>query len=444
MTIYDNSAVSYQQHQKQSYQTIIALMLTSLLASTIFAQIGSSSVTLISMLFLLTLILLAQSTNSSSSSSSFVALCILFMFSLQSIITNADICPPLNQDSSNPDRCGPLWGYVRCNTALTLGIWCNEDNGWCGNTAAHRDLQSSDIYDFEPTQCTDEYITTSGISEPYTAPSSYWSGYGIIISEIHNFHPESSTISLPTPSLGCFCLWNPSSSATTYEAIGVAFTYAIINTVNNAVLHESDLSYLAFRPFSYVGGAGSYQQPLMNVWVSSDSQVNGYIAYMINLNDKTQWKRVGIYIISNGVKLAETGITITEGTSTTSPYTYVSFRFSYSSFWSIGGNIISGPTPRPTPQPLTPTPPPTPHPTPHPTPSPTDNPTPHPTPSPTDNPTPSPTDNPTPSPTDNPTLSPTDNPTPSPTDNPTPHPTPSPTDNPTPSPTDNPTLSPTD
>eukprot|EP01084_Bolivina_argentea_P027117 50419_1 len=217
------------------------------------------------------LILLAQSTNTTSPSS-FVALCTLFMLSLQSIPTSA------------------------------------------------------------------EYNTTNQLPEPYAAPSSYWNGYTVTISEVHNFHPESSTVSLPTPSVGCLCLWNPSSSASIYEAIGVAFTYAMINTTNNTVLHESALSDLSLRPFSYFGGAGSFKEPLMNVWASADSRVNGYIAYMINLNDKLQWKRVGVYIISNGIKLAETGITITQGTSTDAPYTYVSFRFSYSSFWSIGGN----------------------------------------------------------------------------------------------------------
>eukprot|EP01084_Bolivina_argentea_P027116 50418_1 len=183
-----------------------------------------------------------------------------------------------------------------------------------------------------------EYNTTNQLPEPYAAPSSYWNGYTVTISEVHNFHPESSTVSLPTPSIGCLCLWKPISEASTYEAIGVAFTYAMINTTNNTVLHESALSDLSLRPFSYFGGAGSFKEPLMNVWASADSRVNGYIAYMINLNDKLQWKRVGVYIISNGIKLAETGITITQGTSTDAPHHYVSFRFSYSSFSSIGGN----------------------------------------------------------------------------------------------------------
>ena len=66
----------------------------------------------------------------------------------------------MNVDESNPGRCGPSFG--RCNRGLTVkftadnsayGVYCNSDNGWCGDTAAHRDGQSEDKYDFEPASC---------------------------------------------------------------------------------------------------------------------------------------------------------------------------------------------------------------------------------------------------------------------------------------------------
>ena len=67
----------------------------------------------------------------------------------------------INQDTENAGRCGPAFG--RCNQGFTCiytndhsgyGVYCNSDNGWCGDTTAHRDMQSAeDKYDFEPASC---------------------------------------------------------------------------------------------------------------------------------------------------------------------------------------------------------------------------------------------------------------------------------------------------
>jgi len=47
-------------------------------------------------------------------------------------------------------RCGPNYGG-RCNkNARSWAVYCNEGNGWCGNTAAHRDAQATTTYDWEP------------------------------------------------------------------------------------------------------------------------------------------------------------------------------------------------------------------------------------------------------------------------------------------------------
>ena len=59
-------------------------------------------------------------------------------------------CPPLSQ---NRGRCGPSWGG-RCNKNLAdYAVYCNEENGWCGVTSAHKYAQSSDLYDWEPESC---------------------------------------------------------------------------------------------------------------------------------------------------------------------------------------------------------------------------------------------------------------------------------------------------
>merc|ERR1712232_307500 len=42
-------------------------------------------------------------------------------------------------------RCGPLYDNTRCR-----GGYCNEANGWCGWSAAHRDMQPSTTFDYEP------------------------------------------------------------------------------------------------------------------------------------------------------------------------------------------------------------------------------------------------------------------------------------------------------
>ncbi|CAJ1959956.1 unnamed protein product [Cylindrotheca closterium] len=57
-----------------------------------------------------------------------------------------------------PGRCGPLFGGRACDCGSLLK-WCNEDNGWCGNTVAHRDMQSSITYD-----CPADYPPSGGSS----------------------------------------------------------------------------------------------------------------------------------------------------------------------------------------------------------------------------------------------------------------------------------------
>merc|ERR1712087_118187 len=66
-----------------------------------------------------------------------------------------NLCPPLNSDAENGGRCGPLFGSVRCNKLLkNYALYCNSDNGWCGDTSAHENAQSDeDRYDWAPDSC---------------------------------------------------------------------------------------------------------------------------------------------------------------------------------------------------------------------------------------------------------------------------------------------------
>ena len=43
------------------------------------------------------------------------------------------------------DRCGPLHNNQRCN-CHGGNLYCNEKNGWCGNTAAHKAGSQSGKY----------------------------------------------------------------------------------------------------------------------------------------------------------------------------------------------------------------------------------------------------------------------------------------------------------
>ena len=44
-------------------------------------------------------------------------------------------------------RCGPKFGDMYCTGNPAYAIYCNEDNGWCGNTHDHENEQMSTRYD---------------------------------------------------------------------------------------------------------------------------------------------------------------------------------------------------------------------------------------------------------------------------------------------------------
>jgi len=59
-------------------------------------------------------------------------------------------CYPLSQTLG---RCGPEWDG-RCNKDLVdYAVYCNTENGWCGNGEDHKNAQDGDEYDWEPQSC---------------------------------------------------------------------------------------------------------------------------------------------------------------------------------------------------------------------------------------------------------------------------------------------------
>jgi len=53
-------------------------------------------------------------------------------------------CPKISTDG----RCGPLFGDSVCSTEYRdYAKYCNEDNGWCGDTDSHANAQPSTKYD---------------------------------------------------------------------------------------------------------------------------------------------------------------------------------------------------------------------------------------------------------------------------------------------------------
>ena len=55
----------------------------------------------------------------------------------------APVSPPIDTTG----RCGPLFNEQKCSP----GEYCNEKNGWCGTTDAHKNAQASTKYDGQPT-----------------------------------------------------------------------------------------------------------------------------------------------------------------------------------------------------------------------------------------------------------------------------------------------------
>jgi len=77
-----------------------------------------------------------------------------FSNNLSFYVCQPDICCPYI--SQTYGRCGAAWGG-RCNKDLAdYAIYCNTENGWCGDTEEHQNEQDGDEYDWEPQSCVDD------------------------------------------------------------------------------------------------------------------------------------------------------------------------------------------------------------------------------------------------------------------------------------------------
>jgi len=79
-------------------------------------------------------------------------------------------------------RCGPKFGNSICSGEPdgqgNMLLYCNEANGWCGDTNAHKNAQASVKYDFSsmPKNCGS--TTTSASLPPNPNPRPVWSNWG--------------------------------------------------------------------------------------------------------------------------------------------------------------------------------------------------------------------------------------------------------------------------
>eukprot|EP01084_Bolivina_argentea_P181418 313322_1 len=149
---------------------------------------------------------------------------------------------------------------------------------------------------------TQTFTTTADLPLVKEAPTSYWNTMVLKIAPIHDFHPEyRSTISINKPKIACTCWWTPNSgSGNDFAPVAIAYTAAIIDEVTLEILEESPLTDLVYKSYSYLT---SYHEPWMNIYMSENPLVNAHIAYMMNLNNLGEWKRIGIKITSqtNGI-----------------------------------------------------------------------------------------------------------------------------------------------
>eukprot|EP01084_Bolivina_argentea_P038204 70640_1 len=196
--------------------------------------------------------------------------------------------------------------------------------------------------------CRSEYNTTEDLPDTMETPTQMWQGQTIKIADIHNFHPESNVIKLSKPLPSCLCWWNPDLQATEFAPVAVAFTYAIINETTNRILHESPLSDLVYRPYSYKDSTQSYHEPWMNVKTSNNSLINAHIAYMMNLNKKTEWKRVGIKINSNSNSIGLETIVDHSVNGEGHTISFVVTNYNFDQNDNVGNEITYSPTISPT------------------------------------------------------------------------------------------------
>jgi hypothetical protein len=77
-------------------------------------------------------------------------------------------------------RCGPLFDNTKCTgtySGRTAPEYCNEGNGWCGTTSAHKNAQASTAFDYvPPTESSANFQLWSGGCNQHSTGSG-WSQY---------------------------------------------------------------------------------------------------------------------------------------------------------------------------------------------------------------------------------------------------------------------------
>eukprot|EP01083_Nonionella_stella_P283572 965237_1 len=107
-------------------------------------------------------------------------------------------CPELNTDTSNPNRCGPLFGNVRCNMYLAeydqYAFYCNPDSGWCEAKPIHH--PNEDKYDWNPRSCviidalttmSDYYMISGEMIRTHDQAETYCVARSSHLASIHNY-----------------------------------------------------------------------------------------------------------------------------------------------------------------------------------------------------------------------------------------------------------------
>eukprot|EP01083_Nonionella_stella_P025806 71081_1 len=133
-------------------------------------------------------------------------------------------------------------------------------------------------------------LTTNDLSHTQATAHFYPTTYRV--NPLHDFHPECDdlTVVLPAPTV-------PTQLDTLYQANGtdgwggqgVAFTNAWVDAEGN-ITYESPLSVLVWKSWSSLS---AYHVPSMVVQGTDHCFVNTQIAYLMDFDNRTQWKRIG-------------------------------------------------------------------------------------------------------------------------------------------------------
>eukprot|EP01083_Nonionella_stella_P090300 252280_1 len=243
---------------------------------------------------------------------------------------------------------------------------------------------------------------------PQVQPTAEFDTEILDVDPSHDFHPECNdlNVGLTAPTLPTSQGWWVSPDFDGWGGVGVAFTNAYVDTSNN-IIYESPLSALVWKSWSsQITQTKAKHKPHIHVNGIDHCYVNVQIAYLINFEDKTQWKR----------------IRMKDNPGAGQDHTFYPTDLDFA---SNAGTIVTANSASCTPPDTSC------HPTTDPTIDPTIDPTNDPTSDPTVDPTSDPTYDPTVDPTFDPTVDPTFDPTVDPTFDPTVDPTFDPTVDPT-------------